>query len=51
VVPGPEQRHIKKGELLNVIRTPKGTYIQLSDGKLFAVRNRTDAESFGEMNA
>ncbi|KAF6022709.1 RAD54L2 [Bugula neritina] len=47
VVPGPEQRHIKKGELLNVIRTPKGTYIQLSDGKLFAVRNRTDAESFG----
>lgn len=48
IAPGPEERVIKKGEMVAVIRTPKGIYIKLSDGKIFAVRNRNEAASFGE---
>ena len=48
MAPGPEGKVIKQGEVVTVIRTPKGTYIKLSDGKIFAVRNKSEAESFGE---
>lgn len=49
VAPGAEARVIKQGELVTIIRTPKGTYIKLSDGKIFAVRNKSDAENFGKI--
>lgn len=48
VVPGPENFVIKKGEMVAVIQTPKGTYIKLSNGKIFAVRNKRDADMFGK---
>lgn len=48
VAPGPGSKIIEKGELVAVIRTPKGIYIKLSDGTIFAVRNKRDAASVGE---
>lgn len=48
-MPGMDGKVIKQGDLLTVIKTPKGTYIRLvDDGRFFAVRNRKDAENFGE---
>lgn len=48
VAPVPGGKVIAKGELVTVIRTPKGTYIKLIDGKIFAVRSKRDAENFGK---
>lgn len=47
IAPGPEGRVIKQGEPVAVIRTPKGIYIKLTDGKIFAVRSQKDAANFG----
>lgn len=47
---GPEGKVIKQGEQVTIIRTPKGMYLQRgSDGQILAVRNRMEAESFGEL--